>query len=98
MPLIPDTLNFRDFSYPSTKSIQSDITLLSISLFLYPLTVINPTLIFTLKLTICLMFLIVIRGCVPRYRYDFLTKMGWVKFLGYVLSLFLVSVSLFLLW
>lgn len=34
------------------------------------------TLAFTLKLTLCLMFLIVIRGCVPRYRYDFLTKMG----------------------
>jgi len=36
----------------------------------------NYTLAFTSKLTLCLMFLIVIRGCVPRYRYDFLTKMG----------------------
>jgi len=34
------------------------------------------TLIFTIKITLCLSFLIVIRGCVPRYRYDFLTKMG----------------------
>jgi len=34
------------------------------------------TLAFTVKITLCLMFLIVIRGCVPRYRYDFLTKMG----------------------
>lgn len=34
------------------------------------------TLAFTIKITLCLMFLIVIRGCVPRYRYDFLTKMG----------------------
>ena len=32
--------------------------------------------IFISKLTLCLAFLIVIRGCVPRYRYDFLTKMG----------------------
>jgi len=34
------------------------------------------TFIFTAKISLCLMFLIVIRGCVPRYRYDFLTKMG----------------------
>lgn len=55
------------------------------------------TLVFTLKITLCLSFLIVIRGCVPRYRYDFLTKMGWVKFLGYVLTIFLISILLFLI-
>lgn len=55
------------------------------------------TLVFTIKITLCLSFLIVIRGCVPRYRYDFLTKMGWVKFLGYVLTIFLISVLLFLI-
>ena len=58
----------------------------------------NYTLTFTLKVTLCLMFLIVIRGCVPRYRYDFLTKMGWVKFLGYILTIFLISIILFLIW
>ncbi len=72
--------------------------LLTSSFFLYSFITINPTLIFTLKVTLCLMFLIVIRGCVPRYRYDFLTKMGWVKFLGYVLAIFLISVTLFLIW
>ncbi len=54
--------------------------------------------IFISKLTLCLAFLIVIRGCVPRYRYDFLTKMGWVKFLGYILTIFLSSVLMFLIW
>jgi NADH:ubiquinone oxidoreductase subunit H len=34
------------------------------------------SLIITLKVSLCLAFLIVIRGCIPRYRYDFLTKMG----------------------
>ena len=34
------------------------------------------TLFFTLKLTLCLLTLILIRGGVPRYRYDFLTKIG----------------------
>ena len=36
-------------------------------------------------------FLIAIRGGVPRYRYDFLTKLGWVKFLSYVVTLFFVT-------
>ena len=43
--------------------------------FLYSHTA-NYTLIFTLKLSCCLVFLSAIRGGVPRYRYDFLTKMG----------------------
>ena len=36
----------------------------------------NYTLIFTFKIVLCLSFLIFIRGGVPRYRYDFLTKIG----------------------
>lgn len=56
------------------------------------------TIVLTIKLAMCLAVLIVIRGCIPRYRYDFLTKIGWVKFLGYVLSFFCAAVVLFLLW
>ena len=54
------------------------------------------TLYLTLKLIFSLLFLILIRGGVPRYRYDFLTKIGWVKFLGYVLSIFIISLTFFL--
>ena len=36
----------------------------------------NYTFLFTSKLAVCLVFLSAIRGGVPRYRYDFLTKMG----------------------
>ncbi len=36
----------------------------------------NYTFIFTVKLAVCLVFLSAIKGGVPRYRYDFLTKMG----------------------
>jgi NADH:ubiquinone oxidoreductase subunit H len=36
----------------------------------------NYTLVFTFKIVLCLSFLIFIRGGVPRYRYDFLTKIG----------------------
>jgi len=42
----------------------------------------------------CLSFLILIRGGVPRYRYDLLTKLGWIKFLGYVLAVFLLTLLL----
>jgi len=64
----------------------------------YYLFVVDTTTIITLKIALCIMFLIVIRGCIPRYRYDFLTKIGWVKFLAYVLAFFLLSVFLYLLW
>ena len=36
----------------------------------------NYPLLFTIKLTLLMFFLILIRGGVPRYRYDFLTKIG----------------------
>ena len=58
----------------------------------------NYTFIFTAKIATCLIFLAAIRGGVPRYRYDFLTKMGWVKFLGLVLSIFVAVFFLHLLW
>ena len=58
----------------------------------------NYPLFFTLKLSLLMMFLILIRGGVPRYRYDFLTKLGWVKFLGYVLSIFLVVFATITIW
>ena len=58
----------------------------------------NYTFVFTLKLSVCLVFLSAIRGGVPRYRYDFLTKMGWIKFLGLVLSVFATTLVLALLW
>ena len=41
---------------------------------------------------LCLIALLIfIRGGVPRYRYDFLTKIGWIKFLSLVLAVFLTS-------
>ena len=48
------------------------------------------------KLCFCLAVLIVIRGGVPRFRYDLLTKMGWTKFLLYVLAFFLMTLCIYL--
>lgn len=49
---------------------------------------------FTLKFVVTIALLVFIRGGVPRYRYDFLTKIGWIKFLSLVLLIFLSSLLL----
>lgn len=58
----------------------------------------NMTFFFSLKFCLCIGFLILIRGGAPRYRYDYLTKLGWLKFLGLVLTVFLLSLSFFFLF
>lgn len=52
------------------------------------------SLVFTFKFLLAIALLVFIRGGVPRYRYDFLTKIGWIKFLSLVLSIFLSSLLL----
>jgi len=47
-----------------------------------------------LKFIILIGLLIVVRGGIPRYRYDFLTKLGWIKTLSLVLIIFLVNLLL----
>jgi NADH:ubiquinone oxidoreductase subunit H len=46
------------------------------------------------KFIILIALLVFIRGGIPRYRYDFLTKIGWIKFLSLVLAVFLSSLLL----
>ena len=52
------------------------------------------SLIFTLKFILIISLLVFIRGGIPRYRYDFLTKIGWLKFLNLVLIAFLFTLIL----
>jgi NADH:ubiquinone oxidoreductase subunit H len=49
----------------------------------------NQSLLYSFKFLISILFLIFIRAGIPRYRYDFLTKLGWLKFFLYT-ALFLV--------
>lgn len=51
-------------------------------------------LVFTFKFVLIIALLVFIRGGIPRYRYDFLTKIGWIKFLSLILSMFLSSLLL----
>lgn len=50
------------------------------------------------KFLVLLALLIFIRGGVPRYRYDFLTKLGWIKFLSLILTVLLSSLVLTLIF
>lgn len=76
--------------------------------FLLTYTIINNTTVFyfaqnltfltSLKFVLTIMFLILIRGGTPRYRYDYLTKLGWLKFLGFIVTLFLTSLFFYFLF
>jgi len=48
-------------------------------------------LVIALKFIFLIALLVFIRGGIPRYRYDFLTKIGWIKFLSLVIAVFLSS-------
>lgn len=58
----------------------------------------NLAFIFGLKFILCIMILILVRGGTPRYRYDYLTKLGWLKFLGFILSAFFFSLFFFFIY
>lgn len=57
----------------------------------------NTSFLFTLKLTVSVMLLVLIRGGTPRYRYDYLTKLGWLKFFGLVVVFFLTLLLVYFL-
>ena len=47
-----------------------------------------------IKFLMLVALLIFIRGGIPRYRFDHLTKMGWIKYLSLVLASLLVQLLL----
>nr|YP_010049540.1 NADH dehydrogenase subunit 1b [Strombidium cf. sulcatum]QPL15945.1 NADH dehydrogenase subunit 1b [Strombidium cf. sulcatum] len=54
--------------------------------------------VFSVKFFLLIALLIFVRGGIPRYRYDFLTKMGWIKLLSLSLVFFLSFYLLLLLY
>ena len=55
----------------------------------------NMVFFFAVKFCLCVSFLVLIRGGAPRYRYDYLTKLGWLKFLGLIILIFFISILFF---
>jgi NADH:ubiquinone oxidoreductase subunit H len=58
----------------------------------------NSTCFFVLKFCLAIGFLILIRGGTPRYRYDYLTKLGWLKFLNLIILIFFLSIAFFFIF
>lgn len=50
----------------------------------------------SIKFILLIAILVFVRGGIPRYRFDYLTKLGWTKFLSLILLSFLLE--LYLLW
>lgn len=47
-----------------------------------------------LKFLMCICLLIFARGGIPRFRFDYLTRLGWIRFLSLVLLSFLIELLL----
>ena len=72
------------------------IGLLLNSLFFSLSTTTLNALTIALKFLVLIALLIFIRGGIPRYRFDHLTKIGWIKYLSLVLASILMQ--FLLLW
>ena len=66
------------------------------SLFCSISSVTFSALVIALKFLVLIALLIFIRGGIPRYRFDHLTKVGWIKYLSLVLASMLIQ--FLLLW
>lgn len=83
---------FFDFIHQLNQNLEDLMHLLlpSVLLKYVPLAALSMS----LKFIVLIALLVFIRGGIPRYRYDFLTKIGWIKFLSLVVIAFLTSLLL----
>lgn len=58
--------------------------------YIYFLLTAGPVTLTAFKLAPVLAFLMLIRAGLPRYRYDYLTKLGWVKFLSFMAAVIII--------
>ena len=52
------------------------------------------SLIVSIKFLILIALLVFVRGGIPRYRFDYLTKLGWTKFLSLIIISFILELCL----
>lgn len=76
-------INFKIF-------LTQDLIKLVIQLFIFKINYIylNTSIIYSIKFVATILFLIFIRAGIPRYRYDYLTILGWNRF--FFLSFFIL--------
>ncbi len=66
--------------------------------YVYNYFIYNYSFNYSIKFLISILILIFIRAGIPRYRYDFLTKLGWIKFFLYTFFFFICNYFIFLLF
>lgn len=69
----------------------------SFNYYIYIYILYNNSFIYSIKFLISILMLIFIRAGIPRYRYDFLTKLGWIKFFVYTLFFFIFNYIIFII-
>ena len=81
-----------------TAEVYSNYVLSSLIYVIYPSLGASATysLVIAFKFMTLIAILIFVRGGIPRYRFDHLTKIGWIKFLSLILSSILIQ--FLLLW
>lgn len=98
---IKNPINYSKIKFPFFKHVDLLHWLETWETFTYSISKLDinsSTTIFTFKLSLCILILILIRGGVPRYRYDYLTKIGWIRFLAWTLTVFLITLLLILIF
>jgi hypothetical protein len=67
------------------------------NMFYYMFTeIMYSSFLISIKFIVLIALLVFVRGGIPRYRFDYLTKLGWTKFLSLILLSFLLE--LYLIW
>lgn len=106
LDIITDTVFYIQYNYPNLFiNFDNLFTLLYQNIFYLSLNLYTSlTIVFTMKylnsaifnmgfkFILLIALLVFVRGGIPRYRFDFLTKIGWIKFLSLILSIFLSSI------
>ncbi len=84
-----------NFKYNLLKSILLLKIIFSLNLVKY--VYINKTLIYSLKFILTILFLIFIRAGIPRYRYDYLSILGWNRFFFLSFIVFFILLILYII-
>ena len=106
-PVLTSFINNYVLNYFSWAIEEITIFFISINLFFYNLLATNKVLLnlgfttnmvdalfISFKFLLCIALLIFARGGIPRFRFDYLTKLGWIRFLSLVLLSLLIELIL----
>ena len=97
----PSFYNGLDFVFMVIYDVLASIYILLITSFytIFNMKMLNSAVFnMGIKFILLIALLVFVRGGIPRYRFDFLTKIGWIKFLSLILSVFLSSTLLLFLF